>query len=103
MYKVVEAGQFAGWLKKCKDLRVKQAVLKRINMMILGRFGDCKYLNNKIFEMRIHHGPGYRIYYSLQKEKIIILLCAGDKKTQTRDIKKAVKILNEWIKHEDIL
>ena len=92
MFEIQEAGQFSKWIKKLRDKKVKVAITNRINMLMLGRFGDHKYLGEKISELRVHIGSGYRIYFSVQEKKIIILLCGGDKSSQKNDIKRAVKI-----------
>lgn len=68
----------------------------RIGRLRLGNFGDTKSLGTGVYELRIHFGPGYRIYYGLEGNKIVILLCAGDKSSQKKDIKKAVTFWEEY-------
>lgn len=96
MFEIQEAGQFSKWIKKLRNEKVKFAITNRINMLMLGRFGDHKYLGEKISELRVHVGPGYRLYFSIQNNKIIVLLCGGSKSSQKSDIKKAAKILKNW-------
>ena len=87
---------FVIWLKSIKDnvtrARIKSAVLKLSN----GNFGDCKKLNSDIFEIRLHFGSGYRIYFSELNNIIILLLCGGDKSTQSKDIEKANIYLKDY-------
>ncbi len=80
---------------KLKDTKGKVSILRRIDRMKLGNFGDYKSVGNNISELRITIGPGYRVYYTQKGDEIIILLIAGDKSTQSDDIKKANKILKE--------
>jgi len=63
-----------------------------------GGFGDCKPLQDGVWELRIDHGPGYRVYYSLIGKKIVLLLCGGDKRTQQRDIMQAITYLEDYKK-----
>ena len=71
------------------------AILRRIGRVQEGNFGDYKSISSEISELRITTGPGYRVYYTIRKEEIVILLIAGDKSTQTEDILKAKKIAKE--------
>lgn len=61
-----------------------------------GNLGDCKILSGGIFELRFHFGSGYRVYFGKDGEKLIILLCAGDKNSQSKDIKKAINLWQEY-------
>ena len=96
MYKILETDNFSNWLTKLKDIQGKVSILRRIKRLTLGNFGDFKYLESNIYELRITTGPGYRIYYAKNDEKIILLLIGGDKSTQQKDIKKAKTILKEY-------
>lgn len=77
------------------DNSIKQRVLKRINQLEEGNYGDCKKISVDLSELRLNFGSGYRIYYTETDNTIILILCAGDKSTQTKDIKKAQCIINE--------
>lgn len=81
---------FLDWEKKL-DKSIRGAVRVRINRLRLGNFGDCKTIkgSTSLYEVRIHLGPGYRLYFGKVKETLIIILCGGDKGTQQRDIQKA--------------
>ncbi len=81
---------FREWLDGLKDVRVQAKIDIRITRLRLGNFGDAKGVGHGVYELRIHFGPGYRVYYGLDGEKIVLLLCGGDKSSQKKDIKKAV-------------
>ena len=72
------------------------AVARRIERMKHGNFGDMKSVGTSISELRITTGPGYRVYFTKREEQIIILLVGGDKSTQSKDIEKAEKLLEEY-------
>lgn len=95
MYIIKQTNIFSKWLLKLKDTKGKVSILRRIDRMKLGNFGDYKSVGNNISELRITIGPGYRVYYTQKGDEIIILLIAGDKSTQSDDIKKANEILKE--------
>ena len=86
---------FSKWLLKLKDTKAKVAILRRIQRVQEGNFGDYKSISSEINELRITTGPGYRVYYTKRNEEIVILLIAGDKSTQTEDISRAKKIVKE--------
>jgi len=100
MYIIKTTNYFSKWLKSLKDIKAKIAIARRIERMQIGNFGDVKSVGNKISELRVPTGPGYRIYFTKYKREIIILLIGGDKSTQSKDIKKANEILKE-IENED--
>ena len=68
----------------------------RIDRLALGLFGDVKMLREGVHELRIDHGPGYRIYYAIASRNVVLLLCAGDKRTQRADIARAVRYWLEF-------
>lgn len=72
-------------------IELRAQVQKRLNRIRLGNFGDIRHIEGSLFELRIHSGAGYRIYYAKKGNKIVILLCAGSKRSQDRDIAKAKK------------
>jgi putative addiction module killer protein len=81
---------YVEWERKL-DVKIRAQVMRRIARIRLGNFGDCKPIENGVWELRIDKGPGYRIYYGKKRKKIVILLSAGEKRSQSRDIKKALK------------
>jgi putative addiction module killer protein len=86
--------EFDDWLTNLNDLKAKARIVSRLNAAELGNFGDTRTVGERVSEMRIHLGPGYRLYYSRQGEVVYLLLCGGDKSSQWRDIKQAKQILN---------
>ena len=80
---------FAEWLQALRDRRANQAVAARILRMQAGNRGDWKTVGAGVFELRIDVGPGYRVYCGQDGATLVLLLCAGDKRTQTKDIEHA--------------
>lgn len=80
---------FSRWLKSLKDKTGQQRIFARIDAAQEGNFGDCQPVGGNVFEMRIHYGPGYRIYFTRQADVTYLLLIGGDKSTQARDIEHA--------------
>jgi len=95
MYKIRQTSEFRGWLSKLKDVRANTVIVRRIERIAEGNFGDHKSIGEKISEIRITHGPGYRLYYTIKGKIIVLLLIGGDKSTQKSDISKAKILLNE--------
>lgn len=92
MIVVRETEEFTAWLGRLKDEDGKVRILARILSASEGNFGDCKALGDGISEMRIHFGPGYRVYYAREERQIYLLVLGGAKSTQKRDILKAKKL-----------
>jgi len=86
--------EFSDWLKGLNDVRARARIQIRIDRLERGLFGDAKFFDG-IGELRIDYGPGYRVYIVKQGTTIVILLCGGDKSTQSRDIKRAVTLAQE--------
>jgi len=84
---------FNKWLTKLKNEKGKAKIIDRITRLKEGNKGDCRTIDKDIYELRIHFGPGYRIYCTDRNNEIILLLIAGDKSTQSKDIKKAQNII----------
>ena len=78
------------WADGLRDTRARFAVDRRLRRVEEGNFGDHKYLIDGIWELRIDFGPGYRVYYGLRGAEVVVVLCAGDKGSQQRDIDRAV-------------
>jgi putative addiction module killer protein len=87
--------EFDDWLTNLKDKVGKARILAKIQSAILGNFGDAGPVGKGVSEMRIHYGPGYRVYYTKIENKIYLLLAGGDKSTQKSDITKAVKMASQ--------
>ncbi len=85
----LKSDEFNDWLTELKDQIGKAIIVKRIRNAEAGNFGDCDAVGEGVSEMRIHHGPGYRVYFTRRGTVIYLLLLGGDKSTQKRDIKRA--------------
>ena len=96
MYTVLRSDEFDKWLTQLKDVKGKACIVARIRSAELGNLGDVKPVGEGISEMRIHYGPGYRLYFTQRGKLLILLLVGGDKSSQSRDIKKA-KVLAKTI------
>jgi putative addiction module killer protein len=86
---------FGDWLAGLKDTRTKAKILARIDRLSLGNFGNCKSLRDGLFELRIDWGPGFRVYYAMVSRSCVLLLCGGDKRKQSADIRRAVEYLKD--------
>lgn len=96
MVRVLESETFLQWRSKLKDRVAVARITARITRLSNGYFGDSKYLRGSIRELRIDHGPGYRVYFTLRGDSLILLLAGGDKTTQAADIDRALKIAESW-------
>jgi len=96
MYEVKESDLFSKWLLKLKDIQGKVAIIRRVKRVRAGNFGDHKSVGDKVSELRITTGPGYRVYYTQQGDEIIVLLVGGDKSSQSKDIEKAKEMAKEY-------
>ena len=96
MVEVVSTEGFEQWLRKLKDRQGKLRILERIDRLSIGNPGDVKPVGQGVSELRLTYGPGYRIYYLQDGDRLILLLCGGDKSTQRKDIKKAHELAEEW-------
>jgi putative addiction module killer protein len=92
---LVQSSVFAQWLKSLKDPVARARILSRVKQAAHGNFGDCKPVGDGVSEMRIHSGPGYRVYFVQHGAVVYVLLCGGDKSTQDRDIAKAKRMAKE--------
>ncbi len=88
----LRTAEFDEWLKALRDPIGKARILARIRAAELGHFGDSASVGDGVFELRIHAGPGYRVYYWRQSNVTYWLLCGGDKSTQRRDISRAKQL-----------
>lgn len=86
---------FARWLSGLKDSKGKARILARIKAAEQDNFGDCESVGQGVWEMRVHCGPGYRVYMTRRAGLIYLLLIAGDKSTQKRDIKHAIQLAKD--------
>ncbi|MEE2715859.1 MAG: type II toxin-antitoxin system RelE/ParE family toxin [SAR324 cluster bacterium] len=89
---VRQTSRFAKWLQKLKDRQAKARIQVRIDRLALGNPGDTKPIGEGVSEMRLHHGPGYRVYFTQRGRELIVLLVGGDKSTQHTDIAEALEL-----------
>ena len=87
---------FREWLYALQDKTGQKNIAARIARLAAGNFGDCKPVRDGVQELKIDHGPGYRVYLSRQGPVLVLLLCGGDKADQSRDIDRAIAYLNDW-------
>ena len=85
------------WLDKFRDKIIRMKILRRIDRLTLGNYGDHRYLSGDLFEMKLDVGAGYRVYCGEDRKQIIILLCGGDKKSQHKDVDKAKKYWQDYL------
>lgn len=93
MYQLQSSPVFDDWIENLRDRRGRARILARLEAVENGSLGDVKNVGDGIHEIRIHFGPGYRIYFAQKKQLVILLLCGGDKSSQARDIAKARRVL----------
>jgi putative addiction module killer protein len=92
MVEVRQTVEFSSWLRRLKDADAVARIVARIRRMELGNPGDARSVGKSVMEMRIDYGPGYRVYYVHRGAEIVILLCAGDKRTQSQNIRRAQEL-----------
>jgi putative addiction module killer protein len=89
---------FKDWLEDLRDVKARAKVRVRLDRARLGNLGDRKQIGNGVWEMRIEYGPGYRVYFGLEGNRVILLLLGGDKSTQQKDIEQATTY---WIDYQE--
>ncbi|HOZ47785.1 MAG TPA: type II toxin-antitoxin system RelE/ParE family toxin [Candidatus Hydrogenedentes bacterium] len=92
MVEIRKTFTFAKWLDRLADIQARARVLVRIDRLADGNPGDCRPVGEGVLEMRIDYGPGYRVYYVIRGRELIILLAGGDKRSQSSDIKTALRL-----------
>lgn len=92
MIEIRKTETFVKWLDGLDDIRARARILVRIERLAQGNPGDVKPVGEGVSELRIDYGPGYRVYYKKQGQAIVILLAGGDKRTQSRNIKTALRL-----------
>ena len=92
MIEIRKTDIFARWIDGLDDIRARARILVRIERLAAGNPGEAKPVGEGVSELRIDYGPGYRVYYKKQGRKLVILLVGGDKRSQTRDIKTALRL-----------
>jgi putative addiction module killer protein len=92
VYSIQTTETFDVWFEALKDRRARARIQARIDRAEDGNFGDCRPIGDGVSEMRIHHGPGYRVYFKRNRSEAVILLAGGDKSTQASDIRLALQL-----------
>jgi putative addiction module killer protein len=93
MFEIRKTVIFAQWIDKLRDIRARARIQARIERLASGHAGDVKPVAEGVSELRIDYGPGYRVYFKKQGVSLIILLAGGDKRTQTKDIREALRLV----------
>ena len=96
MIELKQTETFRKWRTRLKDERARILVASRLDRLAFGLAGDVEPVGQGVSELRIHHGPGYRIYFQKRGSTIIVLLCGGDKSTQAKNIKAAKRLAEAW-------
>jgi len=96
IFEIKQTETFRLWESKLKDRRARTIIASRLLRFAEGLPGDISPIGNGVSELRIHFGPGYRVYLQQRGTTLVVLLCGGDKSTQTRDIVLAKKLAQEW-------
>ena len=96
MTELKQTETFRKWWTKLKDERARGVITARLDRLAYGHAGDVEPVGEGISELRIHYGPGYRVYFQKRGSEIILLLCGGNKSTQGKDIKAAKRLATEW-------
>jgi len=95
MIEVRQTDEYAEWFKSLRDRQARARINTRIRRLSLGNPGDVKPVGEGVSELRIDYGPGYRVYFVKRGQTLVVLLAGGEKKTQDRDIKKALILARE--------
>ena len=95
MIEVLRTEAFSAWLKNLRDERARSRIVGRLKRLAEGNYGDVEPVGEGVSEMRIHYGPGYRLYFVKRGIFIAVVLCGGDKQTQAKDILRAKEIAAE--------
>lgn len=95
MVEVRQTETFVEWFDGLRDVRAAKRIVERVYRLSQGNPGRHRVLKGGVVEMKIDHGPGYRVYYTERGAVLVILLCGGDKRTQRRDISTAERLANE--------
>ena len=92
VYEIRKTDTYVKWLDSLRDIYARARVLARVERLAAGNPGDVRPVGEGVSELRIDYGPGYRVYYTMRGRTLIILLAGGDKRTQTPDIKTAMRL-----------
>lgn len=96
MYDIIRDDHFVKWLAGLRDRTARDRIDMRLRRLVLGNFGDWKAVGEGVAELRIDHGPGYRLYYGVRDRRVVILLVGGEKSSQRADIALAHRLWRKW-------
>ena len=96
MLEIIEHPKLTAWIASPRDSQAKARIAGRIQRLAHGLAGDVEPVGEGISELRVHHGPGYRVYFCTHGSKLIVLLCGGDKSSQARDVRAAKALAKIW-------
>lgn len=92
MFEVLKTSEYQKWITSLADLRAQALITARVDRLAFGNFGNVKAVGDSVSELKIDFGPGYRVYFTRAGETVVLLLCGGDKSSQTKDIRRAKQI-----------
>lgn len=95
MITIRQTSTFKQWFSELRDASAKARIVARLRRIEIGNMGDVKAIEGGVSEIRIDHGPGYRLYFTRRGADVIVLICGGDKSSQKRDIKAAIAMAKE--------
>ncbi|MGN7964180.1 type II toxin-antitoxin system RelE/ParE family toxin [Brucella sp. 22210] len=101
MIEVKQTATFAKWESRLRNKRARTIIASRLMRLAEGLPGDVEPVGEGVSELRIHYGPGYRVYFQQRGNLLIVLLCGGDKGSQARDIATAKRLAKEWSEQDD--
>ena len=94
-FKIIESKEYWEWFDSIADRQSRSRIDARLRRLARGHFGDCRSVGGGVYELRIHCGSGYRVYFVRRGERLIVLLSGGDKSSQVRDIHRAKRVAEE--------
>ncbi len=96
MLELVKSATFDAWFRALGDIRARARIAARLDRISDGNFGDVKLVGHGLSELRIDHGPGYRVYFMQRGSVLVVVLAGGNRRTQAADIKLARRIATDW-------
>ena len=96
MVQIRRTNVYDKWIKELRDPNARSRINIRVRRLSLGNPGDVRPVGEGVSELRINYGPGYRVYYLQRGDVFVLLLCGGDKASQSRDIERAKQLAREW-------
>lgn len=96
LIEVRKTPEFVRWVSRLRDDRAEIRINSRLDLLAIGHQGDHKPVGEGVYELRIHYGPGYRVYYTYRGPMLVIVLAGGDKRSQNKDIRLAKKMAKEF-------